>query len=178
MTGYNHTGPLKFYLYFHYQLILLYFVSYFLIDTYFFPMYMTWLIINCLLSLLTLYLLNCSSKVNEYNTLIYWLSVAQFGFDFAHLFTADIFHDIERPTSLFFGLATGLFSLVLCGLLCYVIVARNYIDISFYIKKIKLGILYICFKNFYIYLIHNKFFSLCSYFIFMYIYVHSCILFS
>lgn len=101
---------------------------------------MTWLLINALASLLTLYLLKCSKRVNEYNTLIFWMTAAQFGFDFAHMFTADIYHHIERATSDFCGLATGLFSLVICALLCHIVVARNYIDVRHYIKKINLGI--------------------------------------
>jgi hypothetical protein len=108
----------------------------------------TWIGLNALASLLTLFLLRCSKKENEYNNIIYQMTLAQFLFDFSFSlkyrgvidenstnFTV-IYNAFDISFSSAAGVATGCYALVICAILCRIVVSMKYIDLAYYKKMI------------------------------------------
>lgn len=120
----------------------------------------TWIGLNALASLFTLYLLRCNNKENEYNNIIYHMTIAQFLFDFS--FSLKYRGVIDQNTSTFnviynaidlafsssAGIATGCYALVICAIMCRIVVSMNYIDLVYYKKLIVITTSFLSFSFF------------------------------
>lgn len=106
-----------------------------------------WGIVNILASLLNFYLLKKNTKENSYNTIVLWMTISQFMYDF--LYSTDNFMgynygismwslDQKYITNSFItiymssGIACGLFALVFSWILFYIVTFKAYIDLSFF----------------------------------------------
>lgn len=100
--------------------------------------------INLIFSILTFYLIKKINKDNGYMKIVYSLTFSQFLFEIGILIQFSLFGNENNIIKDFIwnfiilagGMLTSLYTFILCNILCYVVVTRKYLDISYFEKKI------------------------------------------
>lgn len=100
--------------------------------------------INLMFTILTFYLMKKIKKKNGYVSIVYYLTISQFMFELGSIlfFSLDLDYNIViKNFILNFIILSGdllssLYAFCLCNILCYVVITRKYLDISYYKNSI------------------------------------------
>jgi hypothetical protein len=90
---------------------------------------------NVLASIFTLYLLVKIKRKNTYNLIIFWMTIMQGIYDLFQFHYYDIanseWHSVIIICSLPAGLVSALFTLSISYILWYIVISKNYIDLTY-----------------------------------------------